>query len=158
MKKIVLLCAALLALAATTGCKRRNIDENKKNIIGEWVPEKEYYEEIENGRVIGTEEYIIEHPMDTFRFLSNGEYHPKCFYTIYDTNSTTGAIDTFSYYSPIIIGDYTIDDKVISIVWDEDWNELDSIVELTANRLVYVKHLIEENIHSRITKTLRKVK
>ena len=95
---------------------------------------------------------------NAYALLNPGEYHPKCFYTIYDTNSTTGAIDTFSYYSPIIIGDYTIDDKVISIVWDEDWNELDSIVELTANRLVYVEHLIEENIHLRITKTLRKVK
>ena len=157
MKKIMLLCAALLALAAPTGCKSRINDENKKNIIGEWVPEKEYYEEIENGRVIGTEEYIIEHPMDTFRFLPNGEYHPKCYYTVYDT-LTNGVIDTFSYYSPIIIGDYTIDDKVISIVWDEDWNELDSIVELTPNKLVYVEHLIDEDIHLRITKTLRKVK
>ena len=95
--------------------------------------------------------------MDTFRFLPNGEYHPKCYYTVYDT-LTNGVIDTFSYYSPIIIGDYAIDDKVISIVWDEDWNELDSIVELTPNKLVYVEHLIDEDIHLRITKTLRKVK
>ena len=165
MKKILFPSVMLIAIATIFSCRNETARRNKENIVGKWVYEKgrrEYKQEnivklhesmdklygksdtcsyLDEIPIFEPEEYSMEERLDTLYFYSNGKYQEL------QVND-----EEFGCFVSLNEGTYSIDDKVITINSDFD-KYVDSIIELTPTKFVYVRNYLFE----RCIYTMKKV-